>query len=83
MQNNLQRRKGGASDDVPPFKIKGIFHSRVSWRYWEGVTCSHFLKVIQKLLSLLNPVLKAMSLMEVSVDFSRYLAADKRVLIMY
>ena len=35
------------------------------------------------LVSLLNPVLKAMFLMEVSVDFSRYFAADSRVLIRY
>ena len=59
------------------------YYSRVSRRYWEGVTFSHFLKVMQKLVSLWKPVLKAMFLTEVSVDFSRYLAADRRVLIRY
>lgn len=43
---------------------------------------SHFLKVEQKLLSLLNPVLNAMSLIEVSEDLSINLAAEIRVLIM-
>ena len=58
-------------------------YSRMDWRYWEGVTFSHFLKVVQKLVSLLKPVLKAIFLMEVSVDFSRYFAAESRVLIRY
>ena len=56
---------------------------RMDWRYWEGVTFSHFLKVVQKLVSLLKPVLNAMFLMDISVDFRRYFAADRRVLIRY
>lgn len=52
-------------------------------RYSPGVIFSHFLKVEQKLLSLLKPELKAISLMGISGVFSRNLAELILVAIRY
>lgn len=52
-------------------------------RYSLGVVFSHFLKVEQKLLSLLNPQAKAISLIDMPGVFNRYLAEFNRVAIRY
>lgn len=68
---------------IPRLGMQTENQFRMDWQYWEGVTFSHFLKVVQKLVSLLKPVLNPMFLMDISVDFRRYFAADRRVLIRY
>lgn len=52
-------------------------------RNWLGVICSHFLKVEQKLLSLLKPEEKAISFMGRSGVRKRYLAELIRVAMRY
>jgi len=51
-----------------------FFQFLIEKRYSEGVIPVTFLNVVQKLLSLVKPVLKQMSLMEMSRDFKRNLA---------
>ena len=48
-----------------------------------GVTFTHFLKVVQKLLSLAKPVRKQISLMEAEVVFNKNLAELIRMAIRY
>ena len=55
-----------------------------AWRYSLGVAPTHFLKVVQKLLSLEKPVRKQTSLMEVAGSlFNRNLAAFMRMAMRY
>ena len=62
-------------------KRHAAVYFRACSRYSEGVMPVSFLKVVQKLLSLVNPVLKQIFLMEESEERSKNLALLMRVVI--
>ena len=60
-----------------------VDHVKVFARYSLGVSFSRFRNVEQKLLSLLKPEAKAISLMDMLFVRSRYLAELRRIAIRY
>ena len=85
------RKTPEASAAAPLFKSKplkketALHHYSIAEciRYSLGVVFSHFLKVEQKLLSLLKPQAKAISLIDIPGVFRRNFAEFSRVAIRY